>query len=157
MIGNTLRRVTKHVPTPFSTSRVRARANKYNGVDLDLDAEMAAVIPVYLIAILYIFIDPTVYEPLDSFMNNVIWEKDYIVLSYAAIIALLCLGAIVVNRDRSLRDTKGIDVWIVWLTTALILAPVSPIILDGVITGAPVNIIALVSALLGIMVASAMN
>lgn len=131
--------------------------HSYNGIDVDLDMEMVIVIPIYLFALMYHFFSMTLYEPMDNFFKDTLFSPGGVEITGAILIALLALTAIVVNRDRSLRETKAIDAWIVYATGALIIAPPIHPILEDTIATAPANIFSFTAAFLGIFIASALN
>ncbi|MCW8172804.1 hypothetical protein D8S78_13325 [Natrialba swarupiae] len=66
-------------------------------------------------------IDDNIIWFLDA--GSVIFEQGNVELTVGRIVSLASLLFVLVSRDASLSDTRGIDVWIVYATVGLIVAP----------------------------------
>lgn len=66
-------------------------------------------------------VDPNILPYID--MGEVFAEFGNIELSLARIVAVACLLAVFLNRDIGFTDTDGVDLWIVYATIGLVLAP----------------------------------
>jgi len=56
-------------------------------------------------------------------MGQVIVEFGDVEWTVGRIVALLALGIVLFNRDVGLRETNGFDLWAVYVTVGLIVAP----------------------------------
>lgn len=63
---------------------------------------------------------------------ELVYEVGAVEVSLGSVVAIASLIAIFVNRNVSLQDTQGIDLWILYATGALTLAPVFPALVEDV-------------------------
>ncbi|WP_152415916.1 hypothetical protein [Halovivax asiaticus] len=70
-------------------------------------------------------------------LGQILFEFGNIEFSLARGIAVACLLAVFVNRDVGFADTSGVDLWIVYATIGLILAPPLFPALQGTLAEAP--------------------
>ncbi|TYT61803.1 hypothetical protein [Natrialba swarupiae] len=88
----------------------------------DIDLEMLLIIPFSWGAAASLgMIDDNIIWFLDA--GSVIFEQGNVELTVGRIVSLASLLFVLVSRDASLSDTRGIDVWIVYATVGLIVAP----------------------------------
>lgn len=75
----------------------------------------------------------------------------------ARIMSLVALGVALVNRDTSLTDTGAIDVWAVWVTVGLVVAPPLVPLVEGTLAEAPYSFVAFGLQTMGITIVSYVN
>jgi hypothetical protein len=92
-------------------------------------------------------VDTNVLPFLD--LGETIYEQGNIDFTAGRILAILSLLAVFINRDASLGDTGGIDLWIVYTTIALVLVPPLLPALEDTLAQQPAAIIAFVVQGLG--------
>ena len=75
----------------------------------------------------------------------------------ARIMSLIALVVALVNRDTSVTDTGAIDVWAVWVTIGLVVAPPLLPLVEGTLAEAPYSFIAFGMQTIGITIVSYVN
>lgn len=126
-------------------------------VNLDIDDEIYVIVPLYMVSLFYLFLDSNIWKPVDDVFKSIVYTHEHIEVTFALIVAVACLLFIIVHRDRTLRETKGIDVWVVYATIGILVTPPFVPMFEEVLATTPANIFAFWSALIGIFIASALN
>jgi len=75
----------------------------------------------------------------------------------ARVMSLVALGIALFNRDASLTDTGAIDVWAVWATAGLVIAPPLFPLVQGTLAEAPFSFVAFAMQTIGITIVSYVN
>ncbi|WP_138006543.1 hypothetical protein [Halalkalirubrum salinum] len=89
-----------------------------------LDIELYLLGPIFMVgtAASLGLIDAVWFGGLLDF-GQVLFETGNIEMTIGRLLAIGSLIAVLVNRDVSFSDTNGLDVWIVYVTIGLVIAP----------------------------------
>ena len=90
-------------------------------------------------------------------MGDVLFEFGNIEFTLGRGVAVVCLLAVFFNRDVGFADTSGIDLWIVYATIGLILAPPLFPALEGTLAQQPAAFLAFAVQTTGFTLVSYLN
>lgn len=124
---------------------------------LSIDKELWLVVPVFSIgaAVSLGIVSSTLGGLVD--LNTVLIGVNGVDFTVARTMSLAALAIAVINRDTGFTEFGAIDVWAMWVTAGLVIAPPFLPIVEGTLLEAPYSIAAFVIQTLGITIVSYVN
>ena len=123
-------------------------------VNMDLDKEMLFAFPLFIIAV---GANLEIFSLGIGFLTDELFVLGNASITVARVVAIGSIGYIIVNRDESIRDTKGVDIWIVYATIGLILTPPFMPVLENTLVSPGIAFFAFIGQIMGFFLASALN
>jgi hypothetical protein len=125
-------------------------------VTIDLDKELFVALPIFIIAVV---MNLEILQPPNGLeiLTQELYAFGSASFTVSRIAAIGALVFILVNRDVSLSETKGVDVWIVYATIGLIVTPPFVQAFQETLAEPGINILALIGQVMGFAIASALN
>lgn len=126
--------------------------------DMSIDRELAIALPFFMLGtgVSLGFVDPMIlrFVDLGSVWFDLAGEIEF---TLARIISAAALIGVLVNRDAGIRDTGGIDVYLVYTTMGLILAPPFFPVLESTLAGGSAAFVAFLIQNYGFLAISYLN
>jgi len=87
-----------------------------------IDLELLAILPFsWGTATTLGLVEDTIVPFVDA--GQTVWTAGNLTFSIGAVVAVAALLFVLLHRDASIKDTSGVDAWIVYATIGLVLAP----------------------------------
>jgi hypothetical protein len=124
---------------------------------LSIDKELWLVVPVFSIgaAVSLGIVTADLGGLVD--LKTVLIGVNGVDFTIARTMSLAALAIAVINRDTGFSDLGAIDVWAMWVTAGLVIAPPFVPLLEGTLLEAPYSVAAFVIQTLGITIVSYVN
>jgi hypothetical protein len=126
-------------------------------VDSKLDAEMFVAIPLFTIgAAATLGLISTDIIPFVN-LGDVLLNTGGIEWTLGRGLSLAALAYVFINRDVSIKDTGGVDAWVLYATVGLVVAPPFVGALETTLAGTFAGFIAFLTQTMGITIISYLN
>jgi len=87
-----------------------------------IDLELLAILPFsWGTATTLGLVEDTIVPFVDA--GQTVWTAGNLTFSIGAVVAVAALLFVLLHRDASIKDTSGVDAWIVYATIGLVIAP----------------------------------